>query len=833
GLYNITVNASIINDSNISDNFRSRVVRLVYPVHDFSISLDYNGSFQGIKIVETDTGKSILNNSGNLTVLNLDGNYNISYQLTNLGGFNDSAFSEIKLVDESGVRIQKKAYVWGMYGNTIGQSKEFTLELNTSLTVEGFHNLTAEILSLMGFYDNNPSDNSRTRVIYLNKPPQVSAHSPINGTYSGNVELNFTASDVKSNLSSLWYLLDGKTKKIGDVTGNTASCNKTITLPGGVHKLQVCANDSFGYVGCSEEIELTIQAPVNASRFIQELVGVEHVKSASLLDAGNNTINYSGDDGIIINNTFTLLFRLESNITVKIPSFSGLDMNWNQAPLLEIYNLSDSGNWMDELEDLLGVEFQTLLYFNNTEELLADQDYLEGAVIQLDWNLSSDLQLVYLPDEQEPVILKECNDAGGTMCYLNTPNNLTIRLPHLSGVALWNDTRAPEKNKNRPGNKTIKHDSMPPANVFMFKVKEINPKPQPEVFCRYMIESGDGLVKRGSINVSISTRFLDEKYTFNVEGLLDGFYNFTVNCSDVYGKTSTLKHNFIVNDTTPPAMRGEDTDVEYSSGYKSAEVAVEVDTNEKSTCRYDTKDKSYTSMKYKMHASSSGMEHDDTYPTTFTQKTSGKFYIRCRDLNGNDVEDYVKANFEINRIRKKDDGDDDDDSGGGITGVPSKKKSDEGSCFDLIENCHDGACERGIDCDGPCMPCPSCSDRRQNQGESGIDCGGPCLPCKTTTSTTTTTTTTTTYTTTSTSSTTTSTRKIVYQREKKEEAPAVTGMVTGFDLFGMIISFIVLAFLLLITAVSVYAYRNSSTGKKQKRPYELKSTRRGTRLGDV
>lgn len=52
------------------------------------------------------------------------------------------------------------------------------------------------------------------------------------------------------------------------------------------------------------------------------------------------------------------------------------------------------------------------------------------------------------------------------------------------------------------------------------------------------------------------------------------------------------------------------------------------------------------------------------------------------------------------------------------------------SCYDGIKNCHSGGCEVGIDCGGPCPPCPSCSDGKQNQGEEGIDCGGPCPnPC--------------------------------------------------------------------------------------------------------
>lgn len=53
-----------------------------------------------------------------------------------------------------------------------------------------------------------------------------------------------------------------------------------------------------------------------------------------------------------------------------------------------------------------------------------------------------------------------------------------------------------------------------------------------------------------------------------------------------------------------------------------------------------------------------------------------------------------------------------------------------GTCSDNIKNCHDGLCEEGVDCGGPCPPCPTCWDGIQNQGETGIDCGGPCPACE-------------------------------------------------------------------------------------------------------
>ncbi|MBU4070323.1 MAG: hypothetical protein KJ646_05040 [Nanoarchaeota archaeon] len=52
--------------------------------------------------------------------------------------------------------------------------------------------------------------------------------------------------------------------------------------------------------------------------------------------------------------------------------------------------------------------------------------------------------------------------------------------------------------------------------------------------------------------------------------------------------------------------------------------------------------------------------------------------------------------------------------------------TEDPNCNDGIKNCHDDSCEVLIDCGGPCVACPTCSDKIQNQGEEGIDCGGPC-----------------------------------------------------------------------------------------------------------
>lgn len=58
------------------------------------------------------------------------------------------------------------------------------------------------------------------------------------------------------------------------------------------------------------------------------------------------------------------------------------------------------------------------------------------------------------------------------------------------------------------------------------------------------------------------------------------------------------------------------------------------------------------------------------------------------------------------------------------------------ACATLAANCSDGiqnGGELGIDCGGPCpnacQTSPTCTDGIQNGTETGVDCGGSCSPC--------------------------------------------------------------------------------------------------------
>jgi flagellar basal body-associated protein FliL len=63
--------------------------------------------------------------------------------------------------------------------------------------------------------------------------------------------------------------------------------------------------------------------------------------------------------------------------------------------------------------------------------------------------------------------------------------------------------------------------------------------------------------------------------------------------------------------------------------------------------------------------------------------------------------------------------------------VPLNKPNETEAC-EYVHTCFDGIkgpLEEGVDCGGPCIPCPSCFDGIKNQGETGVDCGGPCDAC--------------------------------------------------------------------------------------------------------
>lgn len=145
-------------------------------------------------------------------------------------------------------------------------------------------------------------------------------------------------------------------------------------------------------------------------------------------------------------------------------------------------------------------------------------------------------------------------------------------------------------------------------------------------------------------------------------------------------------------DETPPAVQY----IIPSGIMTEEEITLDVNTNEISECRYDNNDVAYSLMTEGFDATN-GTHHsrvltlpDGTY----------NYHVRCMDFVGN-----VNTKSELIKFTV---------SLGGKTVPPGKDGGVRG-----------GERRRGV----RSITSPSCNDGIQNQGEKGIDCGGPCPPC--------------------------------------------------------------------------------------------------------
>jgi len=844
GLYNITINATIVNDSNLSNNFRSRLVRLIILKHDVEIALDYPESFNGIRIVDCETNTTILNNSGDLTVLSAGNIYNISCRVGNKGDFNELVIIEVNIFNSTNSINYNKTYTKSL---NVGEYFNISFdEWNTSNLPLGNYTITVSA-KINGADDSNLSDNSRSRIVYLSDmiPPIITVNEPdVNKIYNNIIPVNISVSDLMSNIGAVWYTLDDSDVKNviwnkGNASALNYNGNINLSRYGGTHIIKIFANDTSGNIGNSSVIEFKVIGTVDVSEFINRLTDNEFILNASLKDSENNSIDYSNNKSIYVNKSFSLLMEINLsgiNASVKIIGFNGIDVNWNRSFDLIINNNSEIAN---KTENTTGIDIRKLIFFDNINHLFVNDNYLNNAVIYIQDNILPRIQVFYIEDDegQSVYLIDKCENENGTdmpvtisnMCYWNFTDNITIWVPHLSGIALGTDNKAPEINIIEPENNSIENDSF---FRFKFNVDELNPRERD--FCRCSI--------LGKISTIFNLNWSDFLWnntigTYNtiISGMLNGEYNITINCRDMNGQNSSIYGTFSINDTKPPEI--VDINREYSEDRWSVTVGIEIKTNEPATCRYDTRDGNYSDLLHNLFAdaNSSGTKH--TGKERYYEDISGKYYIRCKDMNGNVMGTSKIIKFSVDIQEETSNRGGNSNYGMGNVGIGKM------SCYDGIKNCHHGLCEEDVDCGGPCEPCPSCSDGIQNQGEEGIDCGGPCKPCTTTTTTTTSTTTTTTTVTTTTTSTsvpieTTTTLKRIIYHKSKEESYDLIGMITSVDIFGVIASFLILVLLILITAISVgtYEYRKKKKprgGLGGEKRYALKTIRRGTRLGDI
>ena len=137
--------------------------------------------------------------------------------------------------------------------------------------------------------------------------------------------------------------------------------------------------------------------------------------------------------------------------------------------------------------------------------------------------------------------------------YYNTSSNVTIWIPHLSGVGLGNDTIAPGIAVNNPSDAEVLTNSYFTYNL---TINEANPI-ESGTFCWYLLNSSTQVNLELSDFASVGT---EHSYTTVLSALTDGSYNITTNCNDTSDNTDEDVVSFIISDSTDPSASIEDAE---------------------------------------------------------------------------------------------------------------------------------------------------------------------------------------------------------------------------------------------------------------------------------
>src|SRR3989338_1865838 len=166
------------------------------------------------------------------------------------------------------------------------------------------------------------------------------------------------------------------------------------------------------------------------------------------------------------------------------------------------------------------------------------------------------------------------------MCYVNASTYTIVYIPHLSGVALVNDTAAPTINITIPSNGSTIADGQ---FTFNFDVWEANPA---STFCRYNLTNGTGTYSTATFTVANATSNTGTYYTFSssVNSLLSRNYNLSINCSDGNNANAVRYHTVTVSDSQPPNL----TSVTYTKTSTTATITWTTSEYANSTLKYGT-----------------------------------------------------------------------------------------------------------------------------------------------------------------------------------------------------------------------------------------------------
>jgi len=445
---------------------------------------------------------------------------------------------------------------------------------------------------------------------------------------NGTVNINWTI--IEKNLDYTNLSIDE------EINTNSSDMNGTnifnTNLSAGLHKIVFSAIDKADNLNSTPIYYFKLNRKENITEKLELIKSDFNIENA-ILKYPNGT-KISGTRWL--NQTVSLWLEINIsglNVAIEIPEFNGLNANWNKTDFHSIVNISSS-----EASNIIsnsGTNLTKLILLINASNFLSTNNFEKGAKIFINKSLSVD-NILYIEDDVGNHIYKiinVCNNVSGpkikinlsNMCYYNTTSNLTIWVPHLSGVGLGNDTIAPILNITNPKNNTKINNSF---FNFNFIAKEVNPK---ENFCWFDLTNGTHTIENGTVaNNGLTWVGTSGTYTQIFREIRNGEYNLTLNCTDLNNQSTEIYHNFIVNDTTQPKI----TNISISTsgtGTSKVTITLLVTTDENAVCRYNTSDENFLNMS---NFSTTGTTtHSKIF--TYTSDDSGTYYIRCKDLAGN------------------------------------------------------------------------------------------------------------------------------------------------------------------------------------------------------
>ncbi len=389
--------------------------------------------------------------------------------------------------------------------------------------------------------------------------PTLSLTYPQNGqSFIANITINYTSSDFYTGLNSVGYYLDSYSFQMYNSSlGNLNSLNGTMVLQNittGTHNLIVSINDSVGNKINSSSVLFTVVSSENITALSNQITaGNVAVNSTTMQNSSGAFLNGTQD----INQSILLTLLLNDalqDVTVKIP-FNGANAEWNKTQNFTV-DLNTSGNIAQTIISNSATNLTKIVFFNGFSNFLNTTKYSNVSIFV---NTSIyGLDLLYLADDLGNSIYEITNQCYNntapslvsdiaSMCYINTSTNVTFYIPHLSGIAIGNDTVAPSINITYP---TVSSPTIANSQFYLtFNVSEVNPAAP---FCNYTIKYAGSLFTSGDLYNSSAVETVGIHYSFSVliPQLTSRNYNATVTCKDLGNHTSSVTRAFTISDTT-------------------------------------------------------------------------------------------------------------------------------------------------------------------------------------------------------------------------------------------------------------------------------------------